>query len=235
MNILITNDDGVSAIGIDVLRRVASEFGQVTVVAPEHQQSGCGHNTTLDRDLHINDLGGGRYSVNGTPVDCIRLAITHLGGEFDWVLSGINDGANLGFDVYLSGTVGAAREAAYRGFPAIALSQYCGKRNSESRWIKSEHYAHAMLRELLIKKPNPRKFWNVNFPDIETEESSIAQHNGKLNCEIVHCELDHSPLPLAYQAEGNRFTPNGDYHLRSRESGTDIDVCFSGDISVTMV
>ena len=123
----------------------------------------------------------------------------------------------------------------FRGFPAIALSQYCGKRNSESRWIKSEHYAYAMLRELLIKKPNPRKFWNVNFPDIETEASSIAQHNGKLNCEIVHCELDHSPLPLAYQAEGNRFTPNGDYHLRSRETGTDIDVCFSGDISVTMV
>jgi 5'-nucleotidase len=235
MNILITNDDGINAIGINLLSRVASEFGEVTVIAPKQQQSGCGHFTTLDKPIEMSKVGDNRFAVAGSRVDCVRIGIAHMEKKFDWVLSGINDGANLGFDIFLSGTVGAAREAAYRGLPAIAFSQYCNKHGNSKRWIRAEHHARALLKDLFLNEPRPRQFWNVNFPDLESEDAGIAQHNGKLACKIIHCELDPNPLPLVYESDGQVFSPNGDYHLRSRADGTDIDVCFSGHIAVTMV
>ena len=124
MKLLITNDDGFSAPGIQLLANVAAEFGQVTVVAPACQQSGISHRITFENPLNLVEKGTNAYSVDGTPADCVRVALSLWEGEFDCVLSGINDGANLGVDIYYSGTVAAAREATFFGLRSIAFSQY---------------------------------------------------------------------------------------------------------------
>ena len=123
MNILISNDDGYLAQGIGILARVAGEWANVRVVAPERNRSGASNSLTLDRPLRIRAADNGFYFVNGTPTDCIHLGL-HALPDFqpDWVLSGINHGANMGDDTLYSGTVAAATEAYLMGIPAVAFS-----------------------------------------------------------------------------------------------------------------
>ena len=129
MNILITNDDGINAQGIAVLARAAAEFGQVTLVAPARQCSAMSHRITLGRPLRLEQVDFPvpqveAYSLDGTPADCVKAALDAILTERpDVVLSGINHGYNVGFDVAYSGTVGAAMEALMNGISAIALSQ----------------------------------------------------------------------------------------------------------------
>lgn len=123
MNILINNDDGYQAEGLAILARVAAEFANVRVVAPERNRSGASSSLTLDRPLRIQEAANGFYFVDGTPTDCIHLAM-HALPDFrpDWVFSGINHGANMGDDTLYSGTVAAATEAYLLGIPAVAFS-----------------------------------------------------------------------------------------------------------------
>ena len=165
MNILITNDDGVSAQGIAVLAEAASRFGRVTVVAPSRQCSAMSHRITLGRSLRLEavefpweNVTG--YSLDGTPADCVKAALdVILPGKPDVVLSGINHGYNVGFDVAYSGTVGAAMEALMNGIPAIALSQ-----NDVGSFDIARMYLPGVLEELLPAPPSRREIWNVNFP-----------------------------------------------------------------------
>ena len=165
MNILITNDDGIDAQGISVLAQAAADFGDVTVVAPAEQCSAMSHRITLSRRMRIEKRGMDiphvtAYALDGTPADCVKAALDAiLQGKPDVVLSGINHGYNVGFDVAYTGTVGAAMEAVMSGIPAIAQSQ-----NDVGSFDVARQYLHRILEELLPTAPSDREIWNVNFP-----------------------------------------------------------------------
>src|SRR6478609_9449013 len=121
--ILVTNDDGVSAPGILAAAEVLREIGDVVVAAPDRERSASSHSISLDRPLRVDELGSGVFAIDGTPVDCVYLALHHLVTRRPaLVVSGINNGYNLGSDVFYSGTVAAAVEGALRGVPALAVS-----------------------------------------------------------------------------------------------------------------
>src|SRR5436853_563150 len=105
MRFLLTNDDGIDAPGLSALIEAARELGEVAIVAPERTHSGCGHQVTTHGPIQLRRLAANRLAITGTPADCVRLALHSLAPDFDWVLSGVNAGGNLGADVFHSGTV----------------------------------------------------------------------------------------------------------------------------------
>jgi 5'-nucleotidase len=224
MRFLITNDDGYEAPGLQALVAAASALGEVVVVAPRDHVSGCSHRATTQEGLHLQCLGPGRWVLDGTPVDCVRVALAHLQCQVDWVLSGINAGGNLGCDVYLSGTVAAVREAALLGRPGIAVSQY--RRGGEVDWDRSARWARLVIARLLDEPLEPASFWNVNFPHrpLDAHDELPA---------MVHCPLDPHPLPVVYDERDGRLHYAGKYHTRPRAAEHDVDVCFSDRIAVT--
>ncbi|MBL0318881.1 MAG: 5'/3'-nucleotidase SurE [Alphaproteobacteria bacterium] len=166
LRILITNDDGYNADGIELLYRLACNLSSdVWVIAPESDQSGCGHSVTLQRPLYITQHATQRFSINGTPTDCVMLAINEimLHKKPDLVLSGINRGANLGDDVLYSGTVSAGFEAMLSGINSICLSQYYTDTHPLSWDFTQEHGLH-VLRHLLLPSMSEPFCLNVNFP-----------------------------------------------------------------------
>jgi 5'-nucleotidase len=124
MQILLTNDDGIGAPGLGALARELARWGRVVVIAPESARSGCSHQVNTAHPIRVRKLDGDRYATDGTPADCVRLGLSCLAPDANWVVAGINAGGNLGVDVYLSGTVAAVREGALFGKYAIAFSQY---------------------------------------------------------------------------------------------------------------
>src|SRR3954449_11082045 len=124
MKLLLTNDDGVDAPGLAALAEAAQTIGDPIIVAPAEPQSGVSHRVTWQDGVRIEARGERRFAIHGTPADCTRLGLLHLVPDAKWILSGINHGANLGADVYYSGTVAAVREAVLHGWPGIALSYY---------------------------------------------------------------------------------------------------------------
>ena len=170
--ILVSNDDGINAVGIKTLERIANAVSDdVWVVAPETNQSGAAHSLTLTRPLRVRRHGDRRYSVDGTPTDCVLIALQRIIQDqpVDLVLSGINHGANLGEDVTYSGTVAAAMEATMFKVPAIALSQVCANRQ-HIRWPTAERFAPEVIERLLSVPWRPDVLVNVNFPDLEAGE-----------------------------------------------------------------
>ena len=171
MKILVVNDDGYDAPGLKRLAGMASRFGEVTVAAPEFHSSAKSHSITLKTEMKIKPQDIGlegvtAYSVAGTPADCIRLALYHILPAYpDVVFSGINDGANTGFDVAYSGTIAAAMEALMHGIPAIAFSK---KRNGLDE--VTEAYLPQIMELLLKQDPGPGRIWNVNFPGCPLRE-----------------------------------------------------------------
>ena len=169
--ILLTNDDGIHAPGLEALERVARGLSDdVWVVAPETEQSATSHSLTLRRPLRIRHLGPQRYTVDGTPTDCVLIAIKKVMADRppDLVLSGINQGANVGEDVTYSGTVAAAMEAALLGYPAVALS-LSRYGDHEYRWPSAEHHAGDVIRRLTGLTWPRDVLMNVNFPDVPPE------------------------------------------------------------------
>jgi 5'-nucleotidase len=225
MRLLLTNDDGIDAPGLAALTAAAEPLGQCVVVAPVGAYSGCSHQVTTDGPLRLEVRGVDRYAVDGTPADCVRVALHRVVPEATWVLSGINAGGNLGADVYHSGTVAAVREAVLHGWPGVALSQYLRK-DRPLDWEQPARWATSVLRDLLARPVQPGRFYNVNFPHLEP---------GSPMPEMVECRLDPMPLPLSYRREGDTFHYDGNYHQRRREPGADVDVCFSGRIAVTQI
>ena len=123
MKILVTNDDGVFSEGLRILAHTVEALGEVYVVAPDRERSAAAHSLTLHRPLRVEEIEPGVYAVDGTPVDCVNLAVYGiLQGHPDLVISGINNGPNLGEDLVYSGTVSAAFEATFLGIPAFAIS-----------------------------------------------------------------------------------------------------------------
>lgn len=168
MQILISNDDGYFAPGLACLADALRGIAEVVVVAPERNRSGASNSLTLDRPLNLRQAQNGFYYVNGTPTDCIHLAVTGmLDAKPDMVISGINSGANMGDDTIYSGTVAAATEGFLLGIPSIAVSL---------EWGGSQHYATAarvvvdLVRRFETKTHAQPWLLNVNVPDIPYEE-----------------------------------------------------------------
>lgn len=168
MRILISNDDGFLAPGLNILAKALAEIAEITVVAPDRNRSGASNSLTLTNPLRITTTENGFISVNGTPTDCVHIAVTGLLHEMpDMVVSGINEGSNLSDDVLYSGTVAAATEGRFLGLPSMAVS-LAGP--------KCQHYqtaAHVakLLVMRLVEDPIPKDtILNVNVPDLPLSE-----------------------------------------------------------------
>lgn len=195
MRILVSNDDGVFAPGIHFLSKELSTIANIDVVAPDRNRSGASNSLTLTRPLRVKTLENGFISVEGTPTDCVHLAVTgYLEPQPDVVVSGINDGANLGDDILYSGTVAAAMEGRYLGLPAIAVSL-----------VGDKHYQTAaeIAKKLVLKLKNhtlPKQtILNVNVPDLPIEEIAGIEVTrlGTRHCaEPIVKEMDPRGRPI---------------------------------------
>ncbi len=227
MKFLLTNDDGIEADGLTALTNAARTLGEPIIVAPAGPQSGVSHAVTWHDGVRIEPRGENRFAIHGTPADCIRLGLLHLVPDAQWILSGINHGANLGADVYYSGTVAAVREAILHGWPGIAVSHY-RKSDVAFDWERATRWVIPILHEIIARPIEPGLFYNVNLPNLPHE---IVDRP-----EVVWCPLDPSALPLNYRhEEESGLYYAGDYHLRTRTPEADVDVCFGGRIAVTTV
>jgi 5'-nucleotidase len=175
MRILLTNDDGINARGLDLLETVAQAFSDdIWVVAPTEEQSGAGHSLTLTQPVRLRKHDNRRFSVTGTPTDAVMLALAHIMKDSppDLILSGINRGANLAEDVTYSGTVSAAMEGALAGVPSIALSQSYSREGMGDTvpFAAAEAWAEKVLRPLIDFEPAPGTLINVNFPALPPDK-----------------------------------------------------------------
>lgn len=222
MRILVTNDDGWDAPGLAALKALAGRFGEVLVLAPRDPHSYAGHRVTTDCPLVLAETGSQEFTLTGTPADCVRVAVTTLFPDIDWVLSGINRGGNLGADIFTSGTVAAVREAALLGKPGIAVSQYVRK-GMALDWQRSGELALPVIEQLIQEGCPGKGYWNVNLPHVEAAEQ----------IGVVRCDPDNEPLDVRFRQEGDRFHYAGSYPERRRTPGRDTEQCFGGSITVS--
>ncbi len=174
MRILLTNDDGIHAPGLDVLEAIARQFSDdIWIVAPAEEQSGAGHSLTLSRPVRLRQHSERRWSVSGTPTDAVMMALREVMPDApDVILSGVNRGANLGDDVTYSGTVSAAIEGALAGIRSIALSQVYASEGMGDNvpFAAAQEWGARVLAPLLDAPLPPRTLVNVNFPARLPEE-----------------------------------------------------------------
>lgn len=169
---MIVNDDGITAPGLAVLEDVARNFfSEVYVVAPAGNCSGAGHSFTLNKPLRVNQQGPDRYAVEGTPTDCVMLGLQSIlvDKTVDVVLSGVNNGANMGDDVTYSGTIGAAMEARLLGVPAMAFSQ-ASTDHENTKWECARKHLPDILGRLLTLELPDHHIMNVNFPNCGADQ-----------------------------------------------------------------
>lgn len=230
--ILVTNDDGYSAGGIAVLTRIARTFtDDVWVVAPETNQSGTGHSLTLLRPLRLRQVEERRYAVDGTPTDCVLLAVNEVMKDRRpaLVLSGVNQGYNLAEDVRYSGTISAAMEGMMLGIPSIALSQFVPP-DGKAPWETAETHAPELIRRLCGRGWPTDTVISVNFPacgpDSVTGIRATAQGRHKTGDEIVR---GTDPRGRPY------FWVGAMLKTRGADPGSDIAAVADNAISVTPV
>lgn len=174
MRILLTNDDGLEAEGIQSLKKILAAHHEVYLVAPDGQRSASGHGITLKEPLQLNEVRPREYACSGLPADCTLMGLFHVLKDTppDLVISGINHGANLGIDSYYSGTVAGAREACIRGFPAISVS-CCSDFYGDPLELHFETAANFILKFLekgILSNFIPFEFLNVNVPNFPQKE-----------------------------------------------------------------
>lgn len=232
MRILLTNDDGIHADGLEVLERIARQLSDdVWVVAPETDQSGYAHSLSLSEPLRLRKIGERHYAVRGTPTDCVIMGARKLmPGLPDLILSGVNSGSNVADDVTYSGTVAGAMEGCLLGIRSIAVSQAYNFYNQERvvPWEVAEHHAPALLDRLIKTDLPAGVFLNINFPNCRPEEvrGTAVTAQGKL----VH------GLWIDERADGRNFPY---YWLRfgrepgEMKPGTDMAALRDKMISVT--
>jgi 5'-nucleotidase len=227
--ILVTNDDGINAPGLKVLEKIARQLsGDVWVVAPEVEQSGAGHSLTLRRPLQVRRVSPRRFAVDGTPTDCVLLAINRLieGRRPDLVLSGINRGSNLGEDVTYSGTIAAAMEATLLGIPAVALSQM--REGQTVAWHVGLKHGADVIRRLVSVPWTDGVLVNVNFPYLAKGDISgvqvVRQGRRAANIEVT---------PVT-DAVGRKYLWIGDFTSDNPvHHGTDLSAVRERAIAVT--
>jgi 5'-nucleotidase len=224
--ILLTNDDGVHAAGIQALRRAVSSLGHVVVVAPTREQSASSHSITIDRPLRHIEHETDVHSIDGTPADCVYLALFErrfLPRRPDFVLSGINHGHNLGTSVFYSGTIAGAREAAMRGIPALAFSA-----QSHSDFELTAEYAARITARFMhtSRAAGAALLLNVNFPKtapLGARVTAVGRQVYEEECVIAR----RDPGGREYFWIGGRVTEG------SECEGTDAHAVALGYISIT--
>ncbi len=173
MKILISNDDGISSPGILLLAEALKDLGEVTVVAPQRERSTTGHSLTLHKPLRCFEIKENHYAVSGSPADCVYLATRHiLKTKPDIIVTGVNRGANLGNDIYYSGTVAAAREGAYFGLKAVAMS-LCFNEHSDPKnvhWQTANSFAKKFVPQVVSQNIPEHHVLNVNVPNLPATE-----------------------------------------------------------------
>ncbi len=234
MRILLTNDDGIHAEGLAVLRRIAGQLSDdVWTVAPEFEQSGASRALTLADPIRLRKLDARTFAITGTPTDCTLMGVRQLieGGAPDLVLSGVNRGHNVADDVTLSGTVAGAIEGMALGVPSIALSQALTYFHDEVRayWETAEAFGAGVIQRLLEVGWPSDVVLNVNFPARPPEEVEAVEvtRQGKRDLHIRHFEKRADMRGRDYYWMGFNQTPS------SPEEGTDIKAVIEGRISVT--
>lgn len=233
MRILITNDDGIHAPGLEVLETIARGLSDdVVVVAPETDQSGVSHSLSLNDPLRLREIAPNRFAVKGTPTDCVIMGIKHILRETrpDLVLSGVNRGQNVAEDVTYSGTIAAAMEGTLLGVPSIALSQAYSRGDHESiRWACAETHGARTVRRLIDAGIPPGIVMNVNFPAVAPEEVAglAVCVQGQRNQAMLDVErrIDGRGNPYYWLAFARgRVVP---------AEGTDLHALAEGKIAVT--
>jgi len=223
VKIILTNDDGIDMPGLEALNRIARAHGDPMIVAPDAAQSGVGHRVTTRIPIPVARLGENRYRVGGTPVDCVRLALKVFAPDAGWLIAGINPGANLGSDIYQSGTIAAAREAAILGCRSMAVSQYIA-RDCPIDWDLTGRLAARIIHLLMQEELPGGCYWNVNLP-----------HPLEARVTVSHrfCPLDTNPHRYVFKRKNGEYLYEGTIHERPRDPGRDVAVCFGGEVSIT--
>ena len=230
--ILVTNDDGIHAQGLKVLETIARSLtDDVWVVAPEMEQSAASHSLTINRPLRLRKLDEKRFTVDGTPTDCVLLAVNHVMKDArpTLVLSGVNQGSNIGEDVTYSGTIAAAMEAMLLGVPAIAMSQHY-ESGSPIDWSAAEAWGAEVVRKAVTVAWPKNVLLNVNFPSCKADKVTgvqVVRHGKrKIGDELLE-RVDPRGKPYIWIG-----TLRGEADVAP---DTDIHVVFSGGISVTPI
>lgn len=233
MRILITNDDGIEASGIIRLARVAREFGEVWVVAPESQRSAASHSISLHSAIDIYPCedfpidGVHAYSCSGTPGDCVRVGGLNVMPEKpDVVLSGINFGLNVASDIQYSATAGAAFEATFQGYHAIAFSEGCNFQDVTDKYIRE------ILKRLLDQPLKPGNIHNVNFPDCPLSDCKGILYNRTVSQGMFY--KDHYNVVEELDDGGVRYMVEGVYTPEAEED-SDYHAVLNNYVSVGVV
>ncbi|AJJ20684.1 MULTISPECIES: 5'/3'-nucleotidase SurE [Yersinia] len=220
LRILLSNDDGISAPGIQALASALREFAQVQIVAPDRNRSGSSNALTLDSALRITTLSNGDIAVQqGTPTDCVYLGVNALmRPRPDIVVSGINAGPNLGDDVIYSGTVAAAMEGRHLGFPALAVSL-----NGHQHYATAAAVTCRLLRALQQKPLRTGKILNINVPDLPLSEIKgirVTRCGSRHPAEQVFCQQDPRGQDLYWIGPpGEKFDVASDTDFAAIEEG----------------
>ncbi|MEK6676800.1 MAG: 5'/3'-nucleotidase SurE [Planctomycetota bacterium] len=236
MKILLTNDDGYEAPGLLALYRAVRELGTVHVVAPHQECSACSHTVTMRRTVVVERRQRGEmgqvYSVEGTPADCVRIAVSQLlEGPIDLVVSGVNYGANSGVDVFYSGTVAGAREAAFLGYPAIAVSQAV-RAGVATDWPTVTDVVKEIVAPLLKERLPGPGFWNVNLPAPIPSNAKSKVHRVPIETVAV------PPIYERIQRDGDHimeFRNGASYWIRDADGHSDYGVIRNGEIAISAV
>lgn len=237
MKLLITNDDGVYSLGIQTLARILAEKGhEVVIVAPDRERSGCGHAMTLDRPLNLQKLDSfllsslyDTYSCDGTPTDCVILALDALKFEPDFILSGINLGLNLGDDLTYSGTACAAMEGVLYGFPSIAISLAANVKSRNIYNYTAAEVTIAILDWLELHPLREGVMLNVNVPNLPLAELEGVEltRTGK--------RLYKDKVRVVESPSGEKAYWIGGTAKNDLTHGTDVWAVFTGRASVTPI
>jgi 5'-nucleotidase len=197
MRILVTNDDGIHAEGLDVCVEIARALSDdVWIIAPEYDQSGVSHSLSLNDPLRLREVGERRFAVRGTPTDCVIMGVRNVLGDKapELVLSGVNRGRNAGEDVIYSGTIAGAMEGTILGIPSVALSQsYLSRSSQPTHWDTGRRFAPDIIRKVLAEGMPRDVLVNVNFPNCAPHEvKGIAvTAQGRRRAERLHIDARH--------------------------------------------
>ncbi len=232
MHILVTNDDGVTAPGLQLLAKAVRPFGKITILAPNHNWSASGHVKTLHKPLRVNEVtlsdGTKALSSDGAPSDCVALATMGIvPGKIDLVVSGINSGPNLGHDVTYSGTVTAAMEAVIAGIPGIAFS-FGGTEQNEAHYETAVYTITQIMQTVLKQELDPTMLLNVNIPLLPKDKLKgirITRQGTRVYLHELVERVDPRKRPY--------YWIGGDAPSGIPDEGTDIGALSRGYVSIT--
>ena len=224
--ILISNDDGIDALGLKILREAVKDLGEVIVFAPEGQRSGSSHSLTIHKSIKVKQIDENTYSTDGTPTDCILYSVRGiLKKRPDIVLGGINQGANLGSDVSYSGTVAVAMEGTLMGIPSVAFSQIDFKNSFNPDFAKK--VAHWITRQIIKESLPEGVFLNVNLP---------PEPNGKLKITKLGNRIYRDEIVKVKEEKGEfTYSLDGESPTWVSSPNSDFDAVHDGFVSVTPI